>query len=342
MTITKYAFWNNKGGTGKTSLAFQSICRFAETHPDDKILAIDLCPQANLSELLLGGLMGQGSQNLSQLHALNPRKSVGGYFEQRLPSPFSVPNISYSDFICNPSTYNDILPKNIDLLAGDQIVELQSNAIATLANAQIPGIDTFIKVIDWITDFINLTDNRYNYIFIDSNPSFSLYTQIALASVDRLIIPVMADDSSRRAVLNCFSLIHGISVPSSSTYTPFSFPTKLKSAGRALPKVHLIVKNRLTQYMGPASAFVSVLKTIDNDIIATLASDPSAFTFSSLSTGTTNVKDFGTTGVVAFAEGAPFSRLNIGIHTIMGREIQIRRDYLKDCQDAIDGLINNI
>ena len=50
----KYAFWNNKGGTGKTSLAFQSICRYAEINPNKRVLAIDVCPQANLSELLLG------------------------------------------------------------------------------------------------------------------------------------------------------------------------------------------------------------------------------------------------------------------------------------------------
>ena len=25
----KYAFWNNKGGTGKTTLAFQTICELA-------------------------------------------------------------------------------------------------------------------------------------------------------------------------------------------------------------------------------------------------------------------------------------------------------------------------
>lgn len=48
--------WNNKGGTGKTSLAFQLLCDYAHSHPEKKILAIDVCPQANLSELLLGGL----------------------------------------------------------------------------------------------------------------------------------------------------------------------------------------------------------------------------------------------------------------------------------------------
>ncbi len=33
------AFWNNKGGTGKTSLAFQIICDFAHENPKKKILA---------------------------------------------------------------------------------------------------------------------------------------------------------------------------------------------------------------------------------------------------------------------------------------------------------------
>ena len=53
-----YGYWNNKGGTGKTSLCFQSICFYAEQNPDKQILVVDVCPQANLSELLLGGLVG--------------------------------------------------------------------------------------------------------------------------------------------------------------------------------------------------------------------------------------------------------------------------------------------
>ncbi|TXK91244.1 ParA family protein, partial [Parageobacillus sp. SY1] len=27
--MIKYVFWNNKGGTGKTSLIFQTICSYA-------------------------------------------------------------------------------------------------------------------------------------------------------------------------------------------------------------------------------------------------------------------------------------------------------------------------
>ena len=87
------AFWNNKGGTGKTSLAFQTICAYAQRHPNKKVLAIDACPQANLSELMLGGLEGNGSQNLLSMQSRDPRQSIAGYFQKRLPSPYSMPLI---------------------------------------------------------------------------------------------------------------------------------------------------------------------------------------------------------------------------------------------------------
>jgi hypothetical protein len=48
-------------------------------------------------------------------------------------------------------------------------------------------------------------------------PSFAVYTQIALSAADKLVLPVMSDDSSRTAVLNIFALIHGINTPSSAT-----------------------------------------------------------------------------------------------------------------------------
>ena len=91
-----YAFWNNKGGTGKTSLAFQAICNYAEKHKTKKILAVDVCPQANLSELFLGGLTNNGSQNLLAVQGKLPRCTVGGYFQINLlpiMSPNSMPRI---------------------------------------------------------------------------------------------------------------------------------------------------------------------------------------------------------------------------------------------------------
>ena len=73
-----YAIWNNKGGVGKSYLTFQIASEYARTHPDEKILVIDLCPQANASGMLLGG-MEAGERALDSLSSQAPRKTISGY-----------------------------------------------------------------------------------------------------------------------------------------------------------------------------------------------------------------------------------------------------------------------
>lgn len=330
----KYAFWNNKGGTGKTSLAFQSINLYAEQHPNERILAIDVCPQANLSELMLGGLNYKGSEKLLARQGMVPRSSIGGYFQLRLPSPYTVPPFTPQDFITRPHDVNAAIPENIDLVCGDPLLELQSNAVNTLANNQIPGSNPWIAVIDWIHDFIKPIEDEYDVIFFDCNPSFSLYTQIALAASERLILPVMADDSSRRAIQNAFSLVYGLKLPS-EIYLAFAFATKLREAGRELPKVHLIIKNRLTQYMGAASAYGAVLTAIERDVASLIKTNPEIFTFSKMKDGFTEMRDFGTTGVVAFAKGQPMSQVQVGKQTVNGHRVQVKKDYLDNAKAAL-------
>ena len=333
----RYAFWNNKGGTGKTSLAFQAICRYAQLHMDERILAVDVCPQANLSELFLGGLTGGGSQKLLQQQGLAPRRSIGGYFQLRLPSPFGPPRFTATDFLTHPFDFNKNIPDNIDLLAGDPLLELQANAINTLSNTQVPGTNTWIAVVDWLKDFLDQIGSDYDMIFIDCNPSFSIYTQIALSTAERLVLPVMADDSSKRAIQNALSLIYGLRLPS-DIYASYAFNTKLAAASRTLPQVHLIAENRLTQYMVTASAYRAVLDAIEKDIAGLLRAHPTLFTFSQISDGLVEIRDFQTTGVVAFARGCPFSILQAGRQIVGGQRVRVNEDYRLNCVKALDAL----
>jgi cellulose biosynthesis protein BcsQ len=333
-----YAIWNNKGGTGKTSLTFQAVCRYAELNPDVRILAVDMCPQANLSELMLGGLSNDGSKKLLERQGLTPRCSIGGYFDARLPAPFAPPKFDASDFITTPRKYNSAIPKNIDLVCGDPLLELQAIAMNTLANADLPGVNAWLGVIDWLRDFQENAADDYDIVFIDTNPSFSMYTQIALSAADRVILPVMADDSSRRAIQNAFSLIYGVKLPS-EVYSKYTFATKLKGAARELPKIHMILKNRLTQYMGSASAYAAVLSGIDSDLKALIKSYGDNFTFSKPSSGIVDVRDFGTTGVVAFARGCPFSIMQTGKLQISGHRVQVKAEYRDQALEAIDSIV---
>ena len=86
--MSRYALWNNKGGVGKSFLTFAVACEYAMEHPDEIVLVMDLCPQANLTEMLLGG-KDSASTALREFYSEKPRRSVGGYFEARLSTHHS-------------------------------------------------------------------------------------------------------------------------------------------------------------------------------------------------------------------------------------------------------------
>ncbi|MBN3054614.1 AAA family ATPase [Pectobacterium carotovorum] len=337
----KYAFWNNKGGTGKTTLAFQTICEIALQNPQSSILVIDCCPQANLSELFLGSLQGNGGNNLLQLQSGQIRKTIGGYFERRLPTPYTPPAINSDDFISKPSSFNSLVPNNIDLLAGDPLLELQANTMYTMANVSSPVINNWSAVIQWLSDFLARLSTNYEYIFFDLNPSFALYTQIALAATDRLILPVMADDSSRRAIQNAFSLVYGLRLPS-PIYAQHAFSNQLLNAGSNIPQTHLIVKNRITQYMGPASGYAAILNSIDNDVSNLIIQSPSNFTFTNVSNGFCEIRDFQTCGVVAAACGMPFSTMTARRYNVFSQRIQVNREQLDLALDHIQRIVTKL
>ena len=337
--MRKITFWNNKGGTGKTSLAFQIICEYAHSNPRKSILVIDSCPQANLSELLLGGLNQGGGENLLKIQGGTPRPTIGGYFQERLSSPFEPPKITPSDYMTIPAEFNCNIPNNIKLLCGDPLLELQANAISTLSNTQLPTVNSWIAVIDWLNDFLNPIEDDFDIAFMDTNPSFSMYTQIALAASNLIMLPVMADDSSRRAINNAFSLIYGLKLPS-DIYTKYAYAEKLKDAGRNLPKVHAILKNRITQYMGPASAYSTVLSSIDCDLEKLLEASGDIFSFTTVEKGTVNIRDFQTTGVVSFARGCPFYKMSSGRMSILGKRVQVKEEYRQNCIASINEVVN--
>jgi len=332
-------FWNNKGGTGKTSLAFQGICAFAAQNSDKRILILDVCPQANLSELLLGGQENNGGLNLLTLHGEAGRRSIGGYFQTRLPKPFDTSGVAPNGFISVPHTYNAAVPPNLRLLAGDPLLELQANAVSTLANTQIPGTDSWAKVACWLRDFLEVCDEHFDFCFVDMNPSFSMYTQIALAACERLVLPVTADDSSRRGIQNAMSLVYGLKLPS-DVYAQHNFHSRMVAAGLQLPKVHMIAKNRLTQYINTAKSYTAVLSGIAYDLDAMVKDNAEYFTFSSVENGIEEVKDFQTAGVVAFARGTPFVSMQSGSLSVAGQRVKVDKDQLEQNREIVLKLAN--
>ncbi|MGA3053561.1 MAG: ParA family protein [Candidatus Korobacteraceae bacterium] len=112
--MATYAFWNNKGGVGKSYLCFQVASEFARQHPEQRVLVVDLCPQANCSSMLLGG-MTKGNNSLDTLSQATPRTTISGYVEDRITSPYVTTN-SGSNYLISPRDTNNPIPGNLYLM----------------------------------------------------------------------------------------------------------------------------------------------------------------------------------------------------------------------------------
>ena len=80
MTISIYSFYNNKGGVGKTTICQNAATIYAKNNPKTQVLVIDLCPQANISQFLLGGGHKGYKQN-QKIQSQSSRKNIVGFFD---------------------------------------------------------------------------------------------------------------------------------------------------------------------------------------------------------------------------------------------------------------------
>lgn len=345
--MTSYALWNNKGGVGKSFLCFVASCEYAETHPDTDVYVVDLCPQGNVSETLLGG-QNTGAKNLTSLTNKSPRGTVGGYLESRLSSPFQS-LASISEYVVAPHDFNKLVPKNVKLIAGDNFVELLSEPIRQASQLSLP-LDAWKKVISWIEDLINqlksLSNPRDAIFFIDCNPSFSVYTQQALIAADSLIVPFTPDESSRRGVENVAALLYGVTNSNEeSVYARLSFAGKAEAQGVHLPKLRHFVNNRVTLYEDkPSKAFAAASKGIKETVDKFYKKRKSLFFIKNSlpSEHFFDIPDNHSANIVCALTGTPLSKLKAGPHTIRGERIQVNPDPLNRYKTALTKFVKQL
>ena len=331
-----YAMWNNKGGVGKSYLTFQIACEYARTHPNQKVLVVDMCPQANASSMLLGGII-RGEDHLDEITGKARKQTIAAYISERIVSPYVNPKVG-SRFFVRVSDYNVEVPENVFLVVGDEALEVQTSRVA---NATNPGpIDAWRLVHGWISDLIadirhgwNVTDST---VFVDCNPSFSIYTEMAMSASDRLIIPFSADGSSKRAVRAVLSLLYGVTRVKGQEQSEFFL-----NSGRwsmRTPKIYCYVGNRLTQINSAAAkAFKTVVNEIGKEIYDVWRANPNCFYVHP--TGAppprnpvdframfqAEIRDANTASVVSGGLGIPISLLTAGNKTLAGRRVFVNQ-----------------
>ncbi|RYD85561.1 MAG: ParA family protein [Verrucomicrobiaceae bacterium] len=352
--MRSYAIWNNKGGVGKSTIAFHLASRYAEENPDVNVLVIDLCPQANSSMMLLGGGTA-GEQHVLDLCTEATPKTVVGYLSTVIAGGAGAPLPDPWKYVVEIDDYNKLMPDNVFLLCGDGNLEPMAPAISAAAAA--PALTPTIQPWKWIHQiFENLIgkiaeakDEEW-MIFIDTNPSFSIYTELAVSAAQRLITPVNADDSSRVATNAMFILLHG-QTPPHPIYGTWTYAAQAQKHGLAVPAIHVIVGNRLTQYDGAATAFKSLSDATADTLFSAYSTHPAYFTTRAVKPKTLTafrdnyavaLRDFNTAGVVSAHLGRPLSAMDQGYYDVHGQQVKVNADRVEECVDALDKLLASI
>jgi chromosome partitioning protein len=132
------------------------------------------------------------------------------------------------------NAYNREIPKNLFLVVGGESFEVQASRVS---NANNPGPQDAWRIVHcWISDLIDDVRHSWNVtdstVFIDCNPRFSIYTELAMSASDRLIIPFSADGSSKRAVRAVLALLYGDTrVPGAEQSEFFLNSQKIQNGG---------------------------------------------------------------------------------------------------------------
>ena len=187
MTTPVISFINMKGGVGKTTLCV-GIAEYLANFMDKKVLIIDIDPQFNATQSVLSKY-GRVKEYIND--HLENTKTIRRIFETKSTLTGKVQQVTPDEIIIEMSPH-------LDMIFGD---------INTIFDIEQPAARLH-KLKRFIEDY-KLRD-IYDFIFIDSPPTISLFTDAALVASDYYIVPVKIDHYSILGATSLLSVIDNI------------------------------------------------------------------------------------------------------------------------------------
>lgn len=185
----KLAFFNNKGGVGKTTLAFNCAVEFAQR--GYKTVLIDLDPQCNLTRLALGDEYYENT--IFSATSKTIYDVLGGVIR----GGGDVDNKTSFEHAKDGSG-------NLFLLRGDLRLSEYENLLSTAYNQAAAGQQIGYFQTSAIDRFLRekaLAD-QIDIFIIDTSPNLNLLNRVIFLGVDYFAVPVMPDAFSLQGIEN--------------------------------------------------------------------------------------------------------------------------------------------
>ena len=214
---------------------------------------------------------------LEDLSSQTPPRTISGYIEDRITSPYVDPH-SGQNYVTG-GVVQEPARSPLTSTLWPEMNSSKSRPRGSLLPPAPDRTDAWRAVHTWASDLIEdikrASGQGNTTVFLDCNPSFGIYTELALSAADRLIVPFSADGSSRRAVRAVLSLVYGIARRPGAQQSQYFI--NAQQFRMRLPRIYSYVGNRLTQYISSATAFKTVVREIGNEIWSVWRSNPNLF-----------------------------------------------------------------
>lgn len=184
------AFFNNKGGVGKTTLA----CNFAayEATRGRRVLILDLDPQCNSTQLVLDD---EQWNDIYEVRELSEAKTV-----MRLLRHFRAGDSSIdTDAACNVVRGERF---GVDLLPGHPSLSIFEDLLSDAWGGLRSGRAAGARKSMWLRSLRDVYGASYDLIVVDVSPSLGALNRSALVGSDTFVTPMAPDLFSLYALEN--------------------------------------------------------------------------------------------------------------------------------------------
>lgn len=184
------AFFNNKGGVGKTTLAC-NLVSFMNMHEGKRVLLVDADPQCNATQAILS------DQALESIY-LNPTGNAKTLYSYLRPFEMGEPQLHLPAEPIHGAGNRfktDLIPGHPNM----SVIEDQlSDAWSNLQGTQIGGY----RITNWCHQLVSALEGRYDIVVFDVGPSLGALNRSIILSCDYILTPFGCDIFSLLGIRN--------------------------------------------------------------------------------------------------------------------------------------------